>query len=45
MVELHGENFVVAHDVDSSFTDNYNGIQVKFVNLDELVAEVHLPKT
>ena len=44
MVALHGGNFVVAHDVDRSFTNNYNGIQVKFVDLDELIAEVHLPK-
>ncbi len=39
-----GENFVVAHDVDRSFTSNYNGIQVKFMNLDELIAEIHPPK-
>ena len=44
MVALHGENFVVAYDVDRSFINNYNGIQVKFVNLDELIAEVLLPK-
>ncbi len=39
-----GENFVVAHDVDRSFTSNYNGIQVKFMNLDELIAKIHPPK-
>ena len=37
---LYGENFVVAHDVDRSFTRNYNGIEVKFVNLDTLIAEI-----
>ena len=37
-----GENFIVAHDVDRSFTSNYNGIQVKFVNLDTLIAEISL---
>ena len=35
-----GENFIVAHDVDRSFTSNYNGIQVKFMNLDTLIAEI-----
>lgn len=35
-----GENFVVAHDVDRAFTSNYNGIQVKFVNLEMLIAEI-----
>ena len=35
-----GENFIVAHDVDRSFTSNYNGIQVKFMNLDALIAEI-----
>ena len=39
-----GENFVVAHDVDRSFTSNYNGIQVKFVNLDTLIAEIRPSK-
>ena len=39
-----GENFVVAHDVDRSFTSNYNGIQVKFVNLDTLIAEIYPSK-
>lgn len=38
-----GENFVVANDVDRSFTSNYNGIQVKFVNLDTLIAEICSP--
>ncbi|MYC78861.1 DUF4143 domain-containing protein [Candidatus Poribacteria bacterium] len=35
-----GENFVVANDVDRSFMNRYNGIQVKFVNLDALIAEI-----
>ena len=38
-----GENFIVAHDVDRAFTSNYNGIQVKFVNLGMLIAEICLP--
>ncbi|RKU22127.1 hypothetical protein C6500_04920 [Candidatus Poribacteria bacterium] len=37
---LYGENFVVANDVDRSFTNRYNGIQVKFMNLDTLIAEI-----
>ena len=40
-----GENFIVAHDVDRSFTSNYNGIQVKFMNLDTLIAEICPAKT
>ena len=40
-----GENFVVAHDVDRAFTSNYNGIQVKFMNLDTLIAEICPSKT
>ena len=39
-----GENFVVANDVDRSFMNRYNGIQVKFVNLDALIAEISLSK-
>ena len=35
-----GKNFVVAHDVDNSFIREYNGIVVKFVNLDTLIAEI-----
>ena len=35
-----GENFVVANDVDRAFTSNYNGIEVKFVDLGTLIAEV-----
>ena len=35
-----GANFVVANDVDRAFTSNYNGIQVKFVNLETLIAEI-----
>ena len=41
---LYSENFVVAHDVDRSLTSNYNGIQVKFVNLDTLIAEIYPAK-
>ena len=33
-------NFVVAHDIDHPFTQDYNGIRVKFVNLDTLIAEI-----
>ena len=35
-----GENFVVAHDIDRPFTRDYNGIRVKFVNLETLIAEI-----
>ena len=35
-----GENLVVAHDVDRPLTSNYNGIRVKFVNLETLIAEI-----
>ena len=38
-----GENFVVANDVDRAFTSDYNGIQVKFVNLGTLIAEICSP--
>ena len=38
-----GENFVVANDVDRAFTSNYNSIQVKFVNLGTLIAEICSP--
>ncbi len=38
-----GENFVVANDVDRAFTSNYNGIEVKFVSLGALIAEVCSP--
>ena len=34
-----GKNFVVAHDIDRPFTKDYNDIQVRFVNLDTLIAE------
>jgi len=37
---LDGKNFVVAHDVDNPFTREYNGIVVKFVNLDTLITEI-----
>jgi predicted AAA+ superfamily ATPase len=35
-----GKNFVVAHDVDRTFRRNYNGIDVRFVSLGELIAEI-----
>lgn len=35
-----GNNYVVTNDVDQHFTKEYNGISVKFVNLDTLIAEV-----
>ena len=35
-----GKNFVVAHDVDHPFAKEYNGILVKFVNLDSLIDEI-----
>ena len=35
-----GMNFVVAHDVHTPWTREYNGISVKFVNLDTLIAEI-----
>ncbi|MCY3723942.1 MAG: hypothetical protein OXG97_17120 [Candidatus Poribacteria bacterium] len=30
----------LAHDVDRTFTNTYNGIQVKFMSLDTLIAEI-----
>jgi predicted AAA+ superfamily ATPase len=35
-----GNNFVVAHDVDRAFRRNYNGIEIRFVSLGELIAEI-----
>ena len=35
-----GSNFVVAHDVDKPYTNTYNGISVKFVNLNTLITEI-----
>jgi len=35
-----GENFVIAHDVDRSFSRSYGGLSVKFLRLLELVSEV-----
>ena len=35
-----GENFVVAHDVDRSFSRSYGGLSVKFLSLSALVSEV-----
>jgi uncharacterized protein len=36
----HGDNLVVANDVERSFTRSYGGLTVKFVSLSELIAEV-----
>lgn len=33
-----GENFVVAHDVDRAFTQTYDGVEVRFVSLGELMS-------
>ena len=38
-----GLNYVVAQDVDRTFTSDYNGIEVKFVNLGTLIAEICSP--
>jgi predicted AAA+ superfamily ATPase len=35
-----GDNLVVANDVERSFTRSYSGLNVKFVSLSELIAEV-----
>ena len=35
-----GVNYVVAQDVDRAFTSDYNGIRVKFVNLETLITEI-----
>ena len=35
-----GENFVVAHDVDRSFSRSYGDLSVKFLSLSALVSEV-----
>ena len=35
-----GVNYVVAQDIDRTFTSDYNGLQVKFVSLDTLIAEI-----
>ena len=36
----HGDNLVVANDVERSFTQSYGGLSVRFVSLSELIAEV-----
>jgi predicted AAA+ superfamily ATPase len=36
----HGGNFIVAHDVDRSFSRSYGGLSVKFLSLSALVSEV-----
>ncbi len=36
-----GMNFVVAQDIDRSYTREFNGISVKFVNLKALITEIH----
>jgi len=35
-----GSNFVVSHDVDRAFERKYRGLTVRFVGLDDLVAEL-----
>ena len=35
-----GVNYIVAQDIDRTFTSDYNGIEVKFVNLETLIAEI-----
>jgi len=35
-----GKNFVVAHDIDRAFRRHYNGIDVRFMSLRELIAEL-----
>lgn len=35
-----GKNFVVAHDVDRAFTHTYEGVEVRFVGLEGLIAEI-----
>lgn len=35
-----GVNYVVAKDVDRSYTEAYNGVSVKFVNPNTLIAEI-----
>ena len=36
----HGDNLVVANDVERSFTRSYGGVSVRFVSLSELIAEI-----
>ena len=33
----HGKNFVVAHDLDASFTKGYGEIEVTFLGISQLV--------
>ena len=35
-----GDNYVVTHDADRPFTTEYNGISVKFINLEALIADL-----
>ena len=37
-----GENFVVSHDVDTSFTRTYGDLSVQFVGLDDLITRIPL---
>lgn len=37
----NGVNYVLAHDVDRPYTETYNGIAVKFVNLKTLIKEIN----
>lgn len=39
-----GVNYVVAQDADRTFKSDYNGIEVKFVNLETLIAEICAPE-
>ncbi|MGH2880517.1 MAG: ATP-binding protein [Solirubrobacteraceae bacterium] len=36
----HGENFVVASDVERAFTRTYSGVRIDFVSLEELIARL-----
>jgi hypothetical protein len=33
-------NFVVAHDVDRTFTQTYDGVEIRFVSLEDLIADI-----
>ena len=35
-----GDNLIVAHDVDRSFTRSYGNLSVRFVGLSELIADL-----
>lgn len=40
----HGDNLVVANDVERSFARSYGGLSVRFVSLSSLIAEVAQPR-